>query len=460
MNRIKLLLATPTAKVLLLSALAGAAFALRIRGVAGEFWMMEDQTRDWSIALQPFWALPLVGPPTHVSGYTIGPAFYWVLWAIRVVFGPFFSNLPHAGGIGQAVLHTSVDILLLVAVRRRLGSWWVALALFVLVVTGPLDLALAGLVWNPTMGTTLAKTALALLLLNWHRRSLRHLAVVAAVAWASIHAYTGAVFVALSVLLALLVDEWQRMGRRQAVMAATTIAGVICALQVPYVIHQIATRFDHPAMGAVTGGITEILAGRSAPLWRQSLEGYAFAVATIQAIPLGVIAVGGLLLVSSLATALLFRRDLPLLLVVLLPQAAAIVGYSFFLNTLDPYYYLSLLPSVALAVLAPFALVPGRRVRVAVGVALLAFALAVVPARAKAARTNFRLPAYRVMVDASRTLVRLRQPLRDIRVSFPLPPSCDPKYPFFVLGGRLDPQAPWIAVIGENGHIEYLRDAI
>ena len=55
--------------------------------------------------------LPLVGPATHVHGYTIGPAFYWVLWAIRVVFGPWFENLPHAGGIGQAALQSAVDAL-------------------------------------------------------------------------------------------------------------------------------------------------------------------------------------------------------------------------------------------------------------------------------------------------------------------------------------------------------------
>jgi len=68
--------------------------------------MLADQIRDWSIALEPFWRLPLVGSPTHVHGYTIGPAFYWILWAIRVVIGPFFENLPHAGGIGQAALAT------------------------------------------------------------------------------------------------------------------------------------------------------------------------------------------------------------------------------------------------------------------------------------------------------------------------------------------------------------------
>src|SRR5438093_6358115 len=77
------------------------AFTLTIRiwGISSRFLLLGDQIRDWSIALGSFAELPLVGPATHVHGYTIGPAFYWILWAIRVSVGPWFHNLPHAGGI-------------------------------------------------------------------------------------------------------------------------------------------------------------------------------------------------------------------------------------------------------------------------------------------------------------------------------------------------------------------------
>src|SRR5262245_41787390 len=86
-----------------------ATFTLRVWGITTWFWMLDDQIRDWAIALHPLRELPLVGPPTHVSGYTIGPAFYWILWLIRVVIGPWFDNLPHAGGIGQALLQSLAD---------------------------------------------------------------------------------------------------------------------------------------------------------------------------------------------------------------------------------------------------------------------------------------------------------------------------------------------------------------
>lgn len=56
------------------------------------FWLLEDQIRDWAIVLRPFHELPLVGPPAHVHGYTIGLAFYWILWGIPVTVGPWFAH--------------------------------------------------------------------------------------------------------------------------------------------------------------------------------------------------------------------------------------------------------------------------------------------------------------------------------------------------------------------------------
>src|SRR6267378_2987576 len=106
---------------------------IRVWGISTRFWLLGDQIRDWSIALGSFTELPLVGPPTHVGGYTIGPAFYWILWVLRVLFGPWFDNLPHAGGIGQAALQSAADALLLVAIWRRTRSPWIALATIVIV---------------------------------------------------------------------------------------------------------------------------------------------------------------------------------------------------------------------------------------------------------------------------------------------------------------------------------------
>src|SRR5262245_1003077 len=131
----------------LLATLLFLTFALtltaRVWDIDSRFWLLRDQIRDWRIALHPFSELPLVGPATHVGGYTIGPAFYWILWAIRIVFGPWFDNLPHGGGIGQAVIGSTADVLLFLAVWRRTQSAWASVAAITLLSTAALDLSLA-----------------------------------------------------------------------------------------------------------------------------------------------------------------------------------------------------------------------------------------------------------------------------------------------------------------------------
>ncbi len=439
---------------------ATSAFILRIWGIQNRFWMLEDQIRDWSIALRPFWELPLVGSPTHVHGYTIGPAFYWILWSIRVVLGPFFSNLPHAGGIGQAALATAADTLLMVAIWRRTGSPWIAITTFVLVVTSGYGLALAALVWNPTMGATLATAATALVLLNWHRGSMVRLGITAAVAWCSVHAYTGAVFVALCVLLALVVDAWTAGGRGAAMKAAGVVAATVAALQLPYLAHQIGQRFGDPAMRAVSGGVAEILSGRASPLWSQSFRGYLEAVRFNEAAPWTFPCLGAVLIAGGAITAWRFRRDPALLIVILLPPVGAIAGYAFFLGGLDAYYYLSLMPAAVLTVLLPIAAVPWTRVRHAVGIAVLLLAAVTVPGRVQRSTTTLRLPEYKVLVTASRTLRAMNQPLRAIVTDFKLPPSCDPDFLYRVLGGTMDRRSPWVAVISADGTIRYINNDI
>ena len=73
---------------------------LRTHGITRSFWMFDDQIRYWDTALLPFTDLPWLGPQTHHGGHALGPGFYWVLWIIRVMLGPWFDNLPHAGAIG------------------------------------------------------------------------------------------------------------------------------------------------------------------------------------------------------------------------------------------------------------------------------------------------------------------------------------------------------------------------
>ncbi len=431
------------------------ALTIRIWGIETRFWLLEDQMRDWWIALGPFSQLPFVGPPTHVGGYTIGPAFYWILWGIRVTIGPWFDNLPHAGGIGHAILQSGADALLLAAVWRRTGSPWIALATIVLLVTSAYDLALAALVWNPVMGTMLAKAATALVLFDWHRRSIARASLTAVLAWTAVHAYTGAIYVAVSVFVAMLVDPFFRGDRHQARRNLAIVAVTIGLLQLPYLAHRLSSQFRADAMGAVSGSVGRILTGDALPEVAKSVNGYVGAFRFIEFAPWNVPLVGWALLACCAVVAVRYRRDPSLLAMTLLPQALAVVGYSLFLASLDHYYYLSVMPAGAMTVVLAVLAIPPTRLATAAGVVLLAGALSMVPTKMRFSATMHRMPQYGVLVDASRRIKSVNQPMRSIRAEFSLPPTADPEYLFKVLGGRIDRDASWTSVITADGNVTF-----
>ncbi len=430
--------------------------AVRVWRIDRTFWLLGDQIRDWSIALGSFRDLPLVGPPTHVGGYTIGPAFYWILWTIRVTLGPFFDNLPHAGGIGQALVQSAADTMLLVAVWRRTGSVWLALSTAILLATAAYDLCLSAIVWNPTMGAALAKIATALVLFGGTGASASMAAATVAVAWAAVQAYTGAIFAAIGVIGAVVLGPLAArrydLLRRNAWIAALVVA----ALQVPHALYQVSTGFRDSGMGAVTGSLSRVLAGTARPRLAGSWAGYADAVDYIQIAPWSAPWILWVLAACALVVAAKFRRDPAVLSVTLVPQIAAVVGYAFYVGDfLDHYYYFSLMPAAVLTVVLALAALPSAPLVRAAGIGLLVLAVAIAPARIRLSWTMHRMPEYGTLVDASRRIARRQQPMRAIRAGFPLPPTSDPAFLYTVLGGKLDRNSPWVAVIKSDGSVWY-----
>jgi hypothetical protein len=435
----------------------GLTLFVRVRGISTHFWMLWDQIRDWSIVLAPFADLPLVGPPTHFRGYTIGPAFYWILWAIRVTVGPWYDNLPHAGGIGQAILQSAADVLLLAAVWHRTRSVLAALAVVVLLVTSAYDLCLAPLVWNPVMGSILAKTATALVLLDWYRGSTLRTAITAAVAWSAVHSYTGAVYVAVAVFVAMLTEPLVRRDWKALRAPAVAIAVVVALLQLPYVAHQLRARSPQPIMGAVTGSVRDVLTGNAPPQVSKSVSGYVNAFSFIQGFPDSVPAAGWVLVLSAVIVAIRHRRDPVLLVTTLGPPALALIGYAIFLGDLDHYYYLSLMPATVLAIVLALTAVPSGRIRLAVGAIVLALALAQVPERLRYSARLHKMPEYGPLVEGSRKMARLKQPMRGIETEFTMPTPSDVNFVYRILGGEFDPASPWIGRIKANGDVVYRK---
>jgi hypothetical protein len=433
-----------------------ALFALRIRDIGHHFWLLGDQIRDWNIALGSFASLPLVGPPTHVWGYTIGPAFYWILWTLRVLTGPFFHNLPHGGGIGQAALESAADALLLVAIWRRTGSGWIASAIVILAGTAPFDLALAATIWNPVVGSILARTATALVLLAWPGDSLLKVGVVAVIAWGAVQAYTGAVFLTLSVFAALLIEaalarRWSTVARRLAV-----IAGVVVALQIPWLIHH-ARHPGETGMTVVSDGLVSVLTGRAAPRPGVSAVGLVSSLMELHALPGPVALWATVLILGGIGLAIGHRADVVLLSMTLLPLLLVVLGYSLWLLNLDSYFYLSIAPTAAMTVVLGMAgWVPARRWSL-IGVALVVVGLASAPTRVARAATLFSLPQYRALAGGARLIAENGRPVRSVDADFDLPPTCNAEFLYLVVGGRLDPSAEWGAVILRDGQVEYRR---
>lgn len=428
---------------------------VRVRGISTHFWLLRDQIRDWSIALEPFTDLPLVGPATHVGGYTIGPGFYWILWIIRVTVGPWFQNLPHAGGIGQAILQSGADALLLVAVWRYTRSASIALATVVLIATASYDLCLAPLIWNPSMGSMLAKVATALVLLGWHRGSPFQATVTASVAWIAVHAYTGTIYVTTGVFAAFMLEPLVQRNWSLVRRNAATIVVTVAVLQLPYLAHQVFNQFGDDAMGAVWGSLGQVLSGAARPEMTKSLTGYVNAFQFIEGAPWHIPLAGWLLLAAGTVLAVAYRHDVTLVAIVLVPQVAAIAGYALFLDDLDHYYYLSLMPAAVLTIVLAVTAGPWPPLNRAITIALVAGSLALVPGRVQFAATMHRMPAYELLVEGARKIRKVDRPMRAIQTNITLPPTSSPEILYRALGGRLDPSSPWIGVIMADGSVVY-----
>src|SRR6185503_15608457 len=103
------------------------------------------------------------------------------------------------------------------------------------------------------------------------------------------------------------------------------------------------------------------------------------------------------------------------------------LGYAWYVgDLLDVYYYLPIMPAAVLTLTLSLTAVRPPRFARAAAILLLAGALAIVPARLRHTATLERMPQYGPLLDGSRALVQLNQPVRAVRTEFGLPPTSDP----------------------------------
>jgi hypothetical protein len=429
--------------LLVLLTLARAADAHR------SLWLLADQIRDWRIALGPASALPLVGTPSTAGGDALGPIYYWILWASRVLIGPFVSNLPHAGVYGIACVQGAGDLALLYAVHARTRSLGVALATVLLAATAPHDLAISGTIWNPSVSVAFVKIAIALRLVAWTSRSAWGAAATTAAAWLAVQAHSAAIFVAAPIVASFAADDL--VGRRftSAARRAGASVGVVLLLQIPYAVHAWTTTAETVPTRALAG-IGEAMASGSLRL-RESAAALTSSISSILFAPSRGWGWAAIVAASAIAAAIRYSRDIPMLSVTGAPLATAIVGFSLWLGAYDEYWYLPLAPVAALAVVHTCTWWKPAITGLLATVVLLAC----LPARVDLARRLYPMPQYGPLVKGSGRIIRQHVTLGRLETTLPMPPFSDETFPFIAMGGRFSDSAAFDAIIDAAGNVRY-----
>ncbi len=71
--------------------------------------------------------------------------------------------------------------------------------------------------------------------------------------------------------------------------------------------------------------------------------------------------------------------------------------------------------------------------------------------------TMNQMPEYGAIVHASQVIVDRGSPVRAIQTEFRLPPTNDPEFVYRILGGRIDPASPWVAIVQRSGNVTYRK---
>jgi hypothetical protein len=435
---------------------AGLAF-VRVRPISETFWLLGDQIRDWTIALGAFRDLPLTGTPSVVGGTAIGPIYYWTLWAIRHLIGPWTDNLPHAGGIGLSVIQSAADAMLLTALWRRFESFPLALAGVLLLATAPYDLAISAQIWNPALSVALVKISLAAVLLDGAKPALWWSATAMATAWLAVQAHSSAIFVAAPVGACFVTRQLVARRWADAARAAAAIALIILVLQIPFLLHVAGTGSDTVAPARVIRDVSYTLAHPEAFRLRAAFTDVTGAWGDILLRPAHLSWFGGLFLGCAAFTLFRWHRDPLLLGATVVPPACAMAGFATMQGAFHSYWVVSLAPPVVLTFVAAVAGLPLAARRIVSATAAIGVCLAA-PLRVGESLTVERLPEYGALVRGSREIKRYTEVVRSISTNFPLPPSTDPEFLYRVLGGRITPDAEFGVVIRRSGRIAYTQN--
>jgi hypothetical protein len=426
---------------------------VRTRHISETFELLGDQILYWNIALRSWHDLPIGGGPSSMGGTTLGPAFLWTVWAIRHVVGPWTGNLPHAGGIGLSIIQSAADVLLMLGVWKRFSSAMLALAVALVLATAPQEMSLTASIWNPPLAAAFIKMAIAFVLLD-DRRTLWWGAAATAASVLALQCHSSAVFFAVPVMVSLTAREWIAGARRRAALAALASAGVVLLLETPYLLDLAMHTGRQTSPARVVANVAFTLGHPGALRPRAAYDALASAAGVLLVRPWTFGALSLLIAACAIVTAVRTRSDPALACVTVVPPLAAVAGFAFWQGGYEPYWFMTLMPSLVLTI--ALALTAWRPAAPAVSAALLVVVLAAQPARYADAQIINRLPTYGALARGSQEIRRRAGAVRRIDLEFRVEPSTDPQFIYErVLGGRISPSAPFAATIERSGHVRF-----
>jgi hypothetical protein len=427
---------------------------LRTRHISETFWLLGDQILYWRIALGPWDELPLGGGPSSVGGTTLGPAFVWTMWGIRQLVGPWVSNLPHAGGIGLSVIQSLADACLFLAIWTRFMSPALAVGVTLLVASAPYDMALTATIWNPPLAVAFIKIAIAFTLFEDEGSIWQHAAATGAAVLA-VQSHSSAVFASVPLVSSLVARDLLANRRSRAVQYLLVAGIIVLALESPFLID----RAIHPekrttppvVVDSVLHTISHPETFRPGAAFREVADANAFILFR----PWELSWSAQLLAICALVTAYRTRHEVVLAAVTYWPLVLAGIGFSFWQQAFNHYWFLTIAPSAALTI--ALAVTAWRPVAPLAAICLASLLIAAQSARLSDSLTMHRLPEYGPLVRGSQEIRHRVSEVRGIETEFELPPTTDRQFVFEILGGRVTPTAPFLATIDKTGGVRFAQ---
>jgi hypothetical protein len=436
-------------------AFAGALFvyvlSIRTYDVSTTFLMLGEQTRDWTVALGGVSELPLTGAPSTAGGRGLGPVYYWLLWIGRVILGPFQDNLPHVGGFFVALLQSIADTWLFIALAQRI-PWTLALASCLLIASAPFDIAISSLIWNPPVAAALIKMATAVALSLTPSSPLWQVGAAGALAWMAVQTHLSGVFVAVPLLAALAFYDRSTGVRRtfyDRLKVAGVLAGVVLALQIPFVV----SLAQEPTGAA---GPTAAIAGLTNPQVFRPWVAYDTVTGITGNLVVPLYNASEYAMPTLLAAAIVafaYRKDPIVIAVTAGGVLMAALLFTTSTRAYDGYWFVPLTTAMTLLFGMTIAAIPSKPAVTWIGVVLLLFVAWRQPARIEDSKRFFKYPQYQTMVRASRELVMRAPVVRDIRTRFEVHPTMDRHFVYTILGGRIDSSALYTAIVESDGSV-------